>query len=143
SDGSVASILSGLAASSATTSTNALLEALRPLQGYGLTRDQAIAIGFGRFPVGGEAYFRDDFGEPRVSPEAHSHQGNDIFAAFGTPVRSPANGVVNFTNEPVGGKCAYVTEPDGTWYYMAHMRGFAPGVAEGSTVGIGDVVGFT
>src|SRR5438128_1296330 len=83
----------------ATTSTNALLEALRPLQGYGLTRDQAIAIGFGRFPVGGEAYFRDDFGEPRVSPEAHSHQGNDIFAAFGTPVRSPANGVVNFTNE--------------------------------------------
>ena len=142
SNSSVSSILSGLARNGAGNSTNALLDALRPLQDVGLSRDQAIAIGFGRFPVGGEAYFRDDFGEPRDSPEAHSHQGNDIFAAFGTPVRAPANGVVTFSNEPVGGKCAYVTEADGTWYSMAHLRGFAPGVAEGSTVKAGDVIGF-
>ncbi len=142
SNSSVSSILSGLARSGAGNSTTALLDALRPLEDLGLTRDQAIAAGFGRFPVGGEAYFRDDFGEPRESPEAHSHQGNDIFAAFNTPVRAPADGVVTFTNEPVGGKCAYVTEADGTWYYLAHLKGFAPGVAEGSTVKAGDVVGF-
>lgn len=143
SDSSVSSYLNGLSRNAGPgNSTAALLAALRPLQDFGLTRDQTIAAGFGRFPVGGEAYFRDDFGEPRDTPVPHPHQGNDIFAAFGTPVRSPANGVVNFANEPVGGKCAYVTEPDGTWYYMAHLRGFAPGVAEGSTVRVGDVLGF-
>ena len=135
--------LSGLARNPGPdSSTNALLAALRPLQDYGLTKDQVVASGFGRFPVGGEAYFRDDFGDPRDDPEPHTHQGNDIFSAFGTPVRAPANGVVTFTNELVGGKCAYVTEPDGTWYYLAHLRGFAPGVNDGATVKAGDVIGF-
>lgn len=142
SNGAVSSILSGLARDSVGNNTNALLDALGPLQDYGLTRDHAIAIGFGRFPVGGEAYYRDDFGEPRETPVPHGHEGNDIFAAFGVPVRAPADGVVNFSNEPVGGKCAYVTEADGTWYYMAHLRGFAPGVAEGAAVRAGDVIGF-
>lgn len=143
SDSSVSSYLNGLSRNSGPgNSTAALLDALRPLQDYGLTREQAIAVGFGRFPVAGEAYFRDDFGEPRDTPAPHAHQGNDIFAAFGTPVRAPADGVATFANEPVGGKCAYVTEPDGTWYYLAHLRGFAPGVAEGSTVRAGDVIGF-
>lgn len=143
SESSVSSILNGLARSSANTSTQALIDALRPLQDYGLTLDQALMAGMGRFPVGGAAYFRDDFGEPRETPEAHSHQGNDIFAQFGTPVRSPANGVVTVSNEPVGGKCVYVTEADGTWYYMAHLRGFAAELSNGATVRIGQLVGYT
>ncbi len=143
SDGSVSSYLSGLARNTGPgASTNALLDALRPLQDYGLSRDQAIAVGFGRFPVGGEAYYRDDYGEAREAPTPHAHQGNDIFAPFGAPVRSPASGVVTFANEVVGGLCAYVTEPDGTWYYLAHLRGFAPGVVSGAAVQAGEVIGY-
>jgi murein DD-endopeptidase MepM/ murein hydrolase activator NlpD len=142
SSASVSSILGSFARSTAVNSTSALIGALQPLKDYGFSTEQALMVGMGRFPVGGEAYFRDDFGDPRETPVPHSHQGTDIFAAFDTPVRSPADGVVHFATEPVGGRAAYVTEPDGTWYYMAHLKAFAPGLASGSTVRTGQVVGF-
>jgi hypothetical protein len=127
---------------SSSSSTSALLDALRPLQDYGFSADEAMMLGMGRFPVGGQAYFSDDFHDPRLTPTPHLHQGNDIFAAFGTPVRSPANGVLQYAVEPVGGSSAYVTEPDGTYYYMAHLQGFTPGLASGTSVTVGQVVGF-
>lgn len=100
-------------------------------------------MGMGRFPVAGPSYFSDDFGDPRFTPEPHTHKGNDIFAAFDTPVRSPADGVLQYSVEPLaGGNAAYVTEPDGTYYYMAHLSGFVPGLSSGSTVRQGQVVGF-
>jgi len=40
-----------------------------------------VALGFGRFPVGGPATFSDDWWTPRFTPTFHLHQGNDIFAA--------------------------------------------------------------
>ena len=101
-------------------------------------------MGMGRFPVAGEAYFSDDFGDPRFTLEPHFHQGNDIFAAFDTPVRSPADGVLQYSVEPLaGGNAAYVTTPDGTWYYMAHLNSFAPGLSSGMSVRQGQLVGFT
>ncbi|MDQ3896899.1 MAG: M23 family metallopeptidase, partial [Actinomycetota bacterium] len=66
----------------------------------------------------------------------------DIFAARGTPVRAPFNGVVRFEDGGLGGKGAYVTVPDGTFYYMAHLDSFSPKFANGSAVKQGDVVGF-
>lgn len=142
SEASVRSYLDAASRSGTNNSTNALLDALRPLYELGLPADEIIAKGFGRFPVGAQAYFRDDFNEYRAGPPEHGHQGTDIFAAFNAPVRSPANGIVTFADEGLGGKAAYVTEPDGTFYYMAHLNGFAPGVRHGSPVTIGQVVGF-
>jgi hypothetical protein len=123
-------------------STLTLLDALRALEAFGFSREEAVQMGFGRFPVGGEAYFRDDFGEPRSGPPPHPHAGNDIFAEFDTPVRAPADGTVRYEDAGLGGKAAIVTEPDGTYYYMAHLSGFAPGVASGDKVRTGQVVGF-
>ncbi len=124
-------------------STTELIAALRPLQDYGFTAEEALLMGMGRFPVAGEAYFSDDFGDPRFTPIPHTHKGTDIFAAFDTPVRSPADGVLQYSVEPLaGGNAAYVTEPGGTYYYMAHLSGFVPGLASGSTVRQGQVVGF-
>jgi hypothetical protein len=136
----VSSILGNLA-KTASSSTDELLAALRPLQDYGFTAQEAMMMGMGRFPVAGEAYFSDD---PRFTPEPHFHQGNDIFAAFDTPVRSPADGVLQYSVEPLaGGNAAYVTTPDGTWYYMAHLNSFAPGLSSGMSVRQGQLVGFT
>ena len=131
----------GNLARSGANNTGALLDALRVVETLGFSHDEVLRLGFGHFPVGGYASFRDDFGDPRFTPTFHTHQGNDIFAAFDTPVRAPVDGVVRFGEEPVGGKAAYVTSGDGTYYYMAHLNSFAAGVASGSAVHQGEVVG--
>ncbi len=98
--------------------------------------------GMGRFPVAGEAYFRDDFLEFRAGPPAHGHQGTDIWAGFDAPVRSPADGVIRFEEGGLGGLAAYVTEPDGTFYYLAHLNGYAPGLRSGMPVTTGQLIAY-
>ena len=122
-------------------STRRLLAALAPLEQLGMTRAQAIAAGFGRFPVAGAASFSHDWLFPRYTPVFHLHQGTDIFAAMGTPVRAPADGVVKLAQGGSGGLAAYVYQPDGTYYYLAHLSAFA-GERSGRAVALGDVVGY-
>jgi murein DD-endopeptidase MepM/ murein hydrolase activator NlpD len=123
-------------------STIALLDALRPMQELGMTAEEAAIAGFGHFPVAGMADYSDDWWQPRFGPPFHLHEGTDIFAARGTPVRAPFAGVVRFDDGGLGGKGAYVTQPDGTYYYMAHLDGFAKKLSNGSAVKQGDVVGY-
>lgn len=123
-------------------STSALMDALRPMQDLGLTAEEAAIAGFGHFPVAGEATYRDDWWEARFGPPFHLHEGTDIFATRGTPVRAPFAGVVRFEDSGLGGKGAYVTVPDGTYYYMAHLDSFSSKFRSGSAVKQGDVVGF-
>ncbi|HUQ38521.1 MAG TPA: M23 family metallopeptidase [Acidimicrobiales bacterium] len=122
--------------------TSALIAALQPLEDLGLTAQQAALIGMGRFPVAGPASFVDDWWYPRFVPEFHLHQGTDIFAAAGTPVRAPVDGVLRQSNGAVGGLASYVTQADGTYFYMAHLSGFVKGQATGQRVKTGDVVGY-
>lgn len=96
----------------------------------------------GRFPVAGRANYTDDWGAPRYTPTFHLHQGTDIFAVRGTPVRAPADGSVRFTQEAAGGKSAYVKTADGTFYYMTHLNGFNMAFRSGARVKQGDIVGF-
>jgi murein DD-endopeptidase MepM/ murein hydrolase activator NlpD len=133
--------MSGVRRSSAN-GTQKLLDALAPMQDLGVSPADAISQGFGRFPVAGVASFVDDWWYPRSALPFHLHQGTDIFAAAGTPVRAPADGTLKLTNGGLGGLSAYVTQPDGTYFYMAHLSGFAPDKAEGQQVKVGDVVGF-
>jgi len=122
--------------------TDSLLAALRRLEDFGLTLQDATLLGMGHFPVAGSASYRDDWLEPRFTPSFHLHQGNDIFATTGTPLRAPYDGVVRYGDEPVGGLAAYVTIPDGTYFYMAHMSASAKGLSSGSPVRQGQIVGY-
>lgn len=121
--------------------TSDLMTALQQLVDVGLTKQEAIVKGMGRFPVGGEAAYNDDFLMPRFSGTFHLHQGNDIFAVRGTPVRAPGDGTVRFAGDPLGGNAAYVTLPDGTFYYMAHLDSYAK-IPSGSKVTQGQTVGY-
>ncbi len=127
----------------ADSSTSELLDALRPLTARGFSEEEAFILGMGHFPVAGLATWSDDFRDPRYNPTPHYHQGNDIWADYGTPVRAPAAGVAELTGEIVGGISVYVTTSDGTYYYMTHLAGFAPDLRTGDTVAQGQVVGFT
>jgi hypothetical protein len=121
-------------------STRELMAALRQLVDVGLSPQEAAAIGMGKFPVGGEAAYTDDWLYPRFNPSFHLHEGNDIFAARGTPVRAPSDGTVRFTEGGAAGKSAYVTAADGTYYFMCHLDAFAR-IPSGSRVKQGDIVG--
>ncbi|HVF75275.1 MAG TPA: M23 family metallopeptidase [Acidimicrobiales bacterium] len=122
--------------------TRQLLAALRPLLDLGFTEAEAVQLGFGRFPVGGEAVWSDDWYFPRFVPSFHFHEGTDIFAAEGTPVRSPVDGILKQSNGSIGGLAAYVYEPNGSYHYLAHLTGFVPGQVTGQAVKAGEVVGY-
>ena len=121
-------------------STRELMAGLRQLVEIGLSPQEAAVLGMGRFPVAGDAAYSDDFYHPRFTPSFHLHQGNDIFAARGTPVRASEAGSVRFTEGGACGKGAYVTTADGTFYFMCHLDSFAR-LPSGSRVKQGDVIG--
>ena len=95
------------------------------------------------FPVAGPASYRDDWGEPRSTPCPHLHQGNDIFAALGTPFVAPEGGVVTgYGFEGVGGNCVYFSGDDGYSFYGAHLDGFGPALRTGVRVTAGTILGY-
>lgn len=123
--------------------TSKLVGILERVTQVGIPLEQALQQGMGRFPVGGLAFYSDDWMNPRYTPVFHLHEGVDIFAEFGTPIRSPDKGVVSRRSDgPIGGISVWVTGTDGTQYYFAHMQSVAPGIDAGTPVEIGSVLGF-
>jgi hypothetical protein len=107
-----------------------------------LPLEQAMVLGLGHFPVAGPAHWVHDWLLPRRGPPIHLHEGTDVFAAMGTPLRAPYAGRLRYEDAGLGGLAAYITTADGTYYYLAHMAGTAPGLASGASVTQGQVVGF-
>lgn len=63
------------------------------------------------------------------------HQGQDIFAARGTPVYSATNGYVyNIGENRLGGQTVSVIGAGGRVYYYAHLDSYAEGLEEGDFV---------
>ena len=74
---------------------------------------------------------------------ARVHDAIDIMAAEGTPVIAAAPGKVEklFLSKP-GGNTIYIRSPDGrTIYYYAHLKAYAPGLAEQQVVTAGQPLG--
>ncbi len=121
--------------------TGELLVALRQLVDLGLSPEEAAVIGMGHFPVGGQADYSDDFLFPRFNPEFHPHQGNDIFATEGTPVRAVEDGSVSYSDGGISGKAFHLSTGNGTYYFGCHLVAFA-NLPSGSSVTQGQIIGF-
>ncbi len=121
--------------------TEQLLTALHQLVDLGLSPEEAAVIGMGQFPVAGLANYSDDFLFPRFNPDFRHHQGNDIFAAEGTPVRASADGNVRYTEGGISGKAYYLTADDGTYYFGCHLVDYAD-LPSGTRVTQGQIVGY-
>lgn len=123
--------------------TVALVKTLRELTELGVPLEQALIEGMGRFPVAGLAHYFDDWMNPRFTPKPHLHEGLDIFADFGTPIRAPDEGVVTaLPGHGAGGIAVWMRARDGTSYYFAHMLERAADLRVGQRVDIGTVLGF-
>jgi peptidoglycan LD-endopeptidase LytH len=89
-------------------------------------------------PVDAPRSYIDDFGFPRVG---HTHQGNDIFAPSGTPIRAPFNGIAREGSGGLGGLYVYVdADANADYVYNAHLSRFA-GV-NGQHVTKGQLIGY-
>ena len=120
-------------------STAALLDLA---SAYGVDESTAVELVFGSFPVGGLARWSHDWWNPRWGPSWRLHEGIDILARHGTPVRAPAAGEVRVSNGGLGGLAVHIVEPDGSRWYLAHLAALADGMGDAVHVGAGDVVGF-
>jgi murein DD-endopeptidase MepM/ murein hydrolase activator NlpD len=102
-----------------------------------------LVRGFGHFPVVGYVWYHDDYGAPRYTPYFHLHEGVDLFAVSGTPVIAAVDGVISkIANGTIGGISIWLNGDDGITYYYGHLQGYAPIVAPGRRVRMGDVMGF-
>ena len=123
--------------------TTTLVGLLRPLTDEGLPLEQVLVEGMGRFPVAGLAHYFDDWLNPRFTPKPHLHKGLDIFADFGTPIRSPERGYVSeLPTGPAGGIGVWIRGVDGVSYYFAHLLERAEGLRVGQRVDVGTVIGY-
>jgi murein DD-endopeptidase MepM/ murein hydrolase activator NlpD len=92
-------------------------------------------------------YVLNNFGDPRSG--GRSHVGEDIIASLGRNVYAVVDGTLNrqtvngAANSSLSGNAWYLTSATGTTYFFyAHLSGFAPGLVAGSQVKQGDVIGY-
>lgn len=90
-------------------------------------------------PLPGRA-LTDTWGAARS--QGRRHEGTDIFAPRGTPVRATTRGVVvNRGENTLGGRTMMVLGPAGQRHYYAHLERY-PELREGDWVEAGDIVGY-
>jgi len=94
----------------------------------------------GVFPVGGPHTYGDGFG---VQRNGHTHQGQDILAACGTPLVSVMNATVQYTGFQASGAGNYIVlDNDGTLDDFVYMHlATPPPVRAGAHLAAGQQVG--
>jgi peptidoglycan hydrolase-like protein with peptidoglycan-binding domain len=95
-------------------------------------------------PVQGPCYYGDTWHAARSSGRVHL--GVDIVAKEGNELYAVATGTISkiytVENDPLTGNGVRVARPDGTYFFYGHMSAFAPGLAVGTPVTAGQVIGY-
>jgi murein DD-endopeptidase MepM/ murein hydrolase activator NlpD len=90
-------------------------------------------------PVDPPRSYVDTFGAPR--PGGRTHEGNDIFAPTGTPIRAPFEGTAENGYDGLGGIVVHVyASANADYVYNAHLSQHAP--VDGTHVQPGDLIGY-
>ena len=93
------------------------------------------------FPVAGKTTIGGPFGSFRADTGAH--QGNDLFADFGTPVVAVADGkLANVGSLPISGNRLWVYADSGDQFFYAHLSAFAPAAVNDRHVEKGTILGY-
>lgn len=85
----------------------------------------------------------NDFGDAREYGGDRPHQGNDLMTGAGTPIVSITNGIItNIGWNEFGGNIVGISTNRDTYFYYAHMSGYAGDLEEGDYVQAGEVIGY-
>ncbi len=94
-------------------------------------------------PQGVSYSFRDTWGDRRGWGGRRIHEGTDIFAGHGTPVRSTCYGIVESKGwNKYGGWRVGIRDLNNHYHYYAHLSGFQKSLAAGQIVEPGQVIGW-
>jgi murein DD-endopeptidase MepM/ murein hydrolase activator NlpD len=122
---------------------DATAAALTVAPGAAPAAPSADGIKLDAFPVQGKCYYGDTFGFPRSG--GRTHEGVDILAAKGHYTYAVAAGTITkvYTDYPgsLSGNGVRLTTADGTYYFYAHFDTFADGIAVGTKVVPGQILG--
>jgi murein DD-endopeptidase MepM/ murein hydrolase activator NlpD len=92
-------------------------------------------------PVDGATSFTDTWGAPRSG--GRTHEGVDMISARGTPlVAIEAGTVFRVYSGGLGGVVVWLRGVGGDEYYYAHLDAWAPGLAAGDDLAVGDLLGY-
>ncbi len=103
-----------------------------------------VAIALDAKPVQGPCYTGDTWGAARSV--GRTHLGIDILAKEGNELYAVSSGTVSkiytVEKDPLTGNGLRIARPDGTYFFYGHLSSFAPGIALGTAVSAGQVVGY-
>nr|WP_233522986.1 M23 family metallopeptidase [Peribacillus saganii] len=93
-------------------------------------------------PVRTHYSYRSTWGVARGWGGRRSHEGTDVFADYGLPVRSTCYGIVEMKGwNRFGGWRVGIRDINNTYHYFAHLSGFAKGLQTGQIVEPGMLIG--
>ncbi|GIP59930.1 MULTISPECIES: M23 family metallopeptidase [Paenibacillus] len=94
-------------------------------------------------PVTSTYTYRDTWGDRRGWGGLRTHEGTDLFASYGVPVRSVCYGIVETKGwNPYGGWRIGIRDLNNRYHYYAHLQGFDKKINIGDTVSPGQMLGW-
>jgi peptidoglycan hydrolase-like protein with peptidoglycan-binding domain len=104
----------------------------------------AAGVTLSVFPVQGNCWFGDTWHAPRGG--GRLHEGVDIIAAQGQQLYAVVDGTITkqYWDFPgaMPGNGLRVSQDNGTYFTYLHLSAFAPGIAEGTKVKAGQLIGY-
>lgn len=94
-------------------------------------------------PLSSSYSYRSTWGDRRGFGGLRIHEGTDLFASYGVPVRSACYGIVETKGwNRFGGWRVGIRDLNNRYHYYAHLQGFDKKLKIGDTVVPGQVVGW-
>ncbi len=93
-------------------------------------------------PIRSNYSYRSTWGDARGWGGRRIHEGTDIFANYGVPVKSPCYGIIELKGwNKYGGWRIGIRDLNNNYHYLAHLSGFAKDLKMGQIVEPGMVIG--
>lgn len=93
-------------------------------------------------PLRSNHSYKNTWGDARGWGGRRIHEGTDIFANYGVPVRATGYGIVEMKGwNRYGGWRVGIRDINNTYHYFAHLSGFAKDLTIGQIVEPGQVIG--
>lgn len=94
-------------------------------------------------PLSANYSYRSTWGDRRGFGGLRIHEGTDIFANYGVPIRSTTYGIVEMKGwNRYGGWRIGIRDTNQIYHYYAHLQGFEKGIKTGDVVKPGQVIGY-